>query len=130
MDLMRDSFNRGMLTRVRNWERLKSVTLELKQLLPVLTADTPESIQTSSHVVAMVKSAGRDIYIIAANYERAATEAEIRIPGVRQATAEAMFDQGSVRIKDGKLTLGFEPIQSHVYRIRPEQIIAREDQGQ
>ena len=130
--LMLDKYQRGStMTRVRNWERLKSVTLELQQLLPLLTADTPESIQTSSHVTAMVKSDGRDIYIIAANYERAATEADIRIPGVREATAEAVFGQeGTVQIKDGKLTLGFEPIQSHVYRIRPEQIIAREDQGQ
>ena len=118
------------MTRVRNWERLRSVTLELEQLLPLLTADTPESIQTSSHVTAMVKSDGRDIYIIAANYERAATKAEIRIPGVRQATAEAVFDKGAVQIQNGKLTLDFEPIQSHVYRIRPEQVVAPEDQEQ
>ena len=127
--LMHDKYQRGSaMSRVRNWERLKSVSLELKQLLPVLTADTPESIQTSSHVTAMVKSDGRDIYIIAANYERSSTTAEIHIPGVRQATAEAVFDKGTAQIQNGKLTLEFEPIQSHVYRIRPEKVVAGDGQ--
>ncbi len=66
-----------------------------------------------------------------ANCDRSPKKAEISIPGVSHSTAETVFDKGkrAVQIKDGELTLEFEPIQSHVYRIRPDQIVAREDQG-
>jgi hypothetical protein len=101
-----------------NWERLKTVTLELKELLPLLTADTPETIQEKDRVVAMVKSDGEDTYIIAANYERRPTETVIEVPGIANATAEVMFGEGAADIRDGKLAAEFEALESRVYRLR------------
>ena len=79
---LRNSREGSEVTGEQHWERLKSVTLELKQLMPLLTADTPETIQERDRVVAMVKSDGTDTYIIVANYERKPTETMIAIPGI------------------------------------------------
>ena len=100
-----------------HWERLKSVTLELKQLMPLLTADTPETIQSKDRVVAMVKSDGADTYIIAANYERSPTKTELDVPGITNAMAEILFGEGSAEIENGKLPLSLEALESRVYRI-------------
>ena len=100
-----------------HWERLKSITLELKQLMPLLTADTPETIQTKDRVVAMVKSDGRDTYIIAANCERRPTEVELDVPGIANATAEVLFGKGSAKVEAAKLPISLEAIESRVYRI-------------
>ena len=100
-----------------HWERLRSVTLELKQLMPLLTADTPETIQTKDRVVAMIKSDGRDTYIIAANYERRPTETELDVPGITNAAAEILFGKGSTTVEAGKLPISLEAIESRVYRI-------------
>jgi len=104
---------------------LTSITRELQQLYPLLTADTPELIQENNHVVAMVKSDGQDIYVIAANYERKPTETVIQIPGIRQATAEVMFGEGSAQVLNGELACSLEAIESRVYRIRGDQEIVR-----
>jgi len=101
-----------------HWERLTTVTLELKQLLPVLTADTPETIQDENHVVAMVKSDGQHTYIIAANYERKPTRTAIRVPGVERATAEVLFGAGTAEVRDGILPADFEPLESRVFRLQ------------
>ncbi len=104
-------------------EWLKTVTRELRQLQSVLTADTAELIQDSNHVVAMVKSDGRDIYIIAANYERSSTETVIEVPGVQHATAKVMFAEGSAEVANGQLACSFEAIESRVYRIRMDESV-------
>lgn len=107
------------------WNWLASVTRELHQLQPVLTADTPEMFQDSDHVVSLVKSDGRDLYVIAANYERQPTETVIYLPGLRQAKAEVMFDGGNAEVRGGELACKLESIESRVYRIRRENITAR-----
>ena len=100
-----------------HWERLKSVTLELKQLTPLLTADTPETIQSKDRVVAMVKSYGSHTYVIAANYERKPTKTVLDVPGITSATAEVLFGTGSAQVKDGKLPIALEAVESRVFRI-------------
>jgi hypothetical protein len=98
--------------------RLFSVTRQLQVLQPVLTASTAESIQDANHVVAMVKSDGTDLYVIVANYERAATEVALDIPGVREGTAEQLFVPGTVAVTEGQLKCALGPIESRIYRIR------------
>lgn len=105
------------VTPADHWDRLKSVTLELKHLMPLLTAERPESIQTKDRVVAMVKSDGIDTYIILANYERQPTETVIDVPGVSDATAVGVFGEKSAKVENGKLAVSLEPIESRVYRV-------------
>ena len=100
-----------------HWNRLTSVTRELNRLMPLLTADTPETIQSKDHVVAMTKSDGVDTYMIIANYERRPTETVLEVPGVANATACGVFGEKSAKIENGKLALSLEPIESRVYRI-------------
>lgn len=103
-----------------HWERLKSVTLELKQLMPLLTAETPETIRDRDHVVAMVKSDGTDTYIIVANYERKPTETVLDVPGVADATVEGIFGEESAQIEGGKLAIRLDAIESRVYRVKTD----------
>jgi len=127
MGLMIDRYQTGgYLSRVEHWEWLKQVVGELNQLMPVLTADTPELIQDQDRVVTMVKSDGQDIYIIAANYERQPTQTRISVPGIRQASAELMFEPGDpVSIENGGFIATFGPVESHIWRITPGQIHQR-----
>jgi hypothetical protein len=115
--LMDESKTRGG-DRQEYLERLFSVTRQLQTLQPLLTADTPESIQVANHVVAMVKSDGKDVYVILANYEREPTEAIVTLPDVLQGTAEQLFTTGSVALAGGQLKCSLGPIESRVYRLR------------
>ncbi len=117
--LLGDQMTRGLMPRVRLWEDLKSVVGELNALMPLLTADTEETRAEANGVASMVKSDGNDLYIVAVNYERRRTEAAIEIPGVRGGTAEGVFGKGSLRIRNGKLSLRFAPLEAKVLRVRP-----------
>jgi hypothetical protein len=101
----------------QRWERLRSVTLELKQLMPLLTADTNEVISENGSIVAMVKSDGRDTYVIAANYERKPAETIVDIPGIDAATADIVFGQGNAEVRSGKLAVRLDSVESRVYKI-------------
>ncbi len=116
--LIRDEWNRGLLPRVKLWEELTKVVGELNQLMPVLTADTPETFHSENHVAAMIKSDGRDTYVIACNYERKPTKTVIEVPGVQAGGAEVMFTGGRAAIVDGKLEAAFAAMESRVYRIK------------
>jgi len=105
-----------------HWEWLSATTRELKQLEPLLTADTPELRAMKNNVASMVKSDGSDIYIIAANYERTPTQTVISVPGIKYAVAEIMFEGGEAEVVEGELQCGFEEVESRVYRLRPESI--------
>ena len=115
--LMDESKTRGG-DREEYLERVLSVTRELKQLQPLLTADTKEIVQDKDSVISMIKSDGQDTYIIMANYERRPTKTVISIPGVKQGTAEVVFGKGIATIVEGKLTCDLEAIESRVYRIK------------
>ncbi len=124
MDLMLDRGQvGGYLSRVENWERLKQVVSELNQLMPLLTADTKETIDDKDNVRTMVKSVGKDTYIIAANMERQPTRTSITVPGIRKAKAQLMFENGKpVTIENDSFTASFGPVESHVWRVRRSQI--------
>lgn len=115
--LIGDDWNRTLLGRVRLWDDLKSVVGELNALMPVLTADTEESIQITGSAVAMVKSAGKNMYIIVANHERSATAMGVELRGVGAATAELLFEDGTANVVDEKLHLELAPLECRVYRI-------------
>jgi hypothetical protein len=117
---LKNSREGSQVTGQDHWKRLKSVTLELKQLTPLLTADTPETIQSRDRVVAMVKGDGTHTYIIAANYERKPTKTVLEVPGVTKAKAEILFGEGSRHVKNGKLPITLEAVESRVYRIPVE----------
>lgn len=108
----------GGTTAQEHWARLKSVTLELKKLMPMLTSDASETIANNNSVVSMVKSDGKYTYVIAANYERKPTETTISIPGVNRAVAKVMFGGGSSTITNGRLPVQLDSIESRVYRIK------------
>jgi len=115
--LIGDDWARGILPRVKFWEQLKSVVGELNVLMPVLTADTPEIIADNNRVATLIKSDGRDTYIIAVNYERSARETLIELPTLRQGLAQAVFGQGEFDLADGKLEMEFEPLEVKVLRL-------------
>ena len=115
--LIGDDWNRTLLGRVRLWEDLKEVVGELNALMPVLTADTPESLQWNGAVAAMVKSDGKDTYVIVSNHERREAEMAVEVPGMTNAEAQRMFEQGSATVEEGVLTLPLAPLEARVYRI-------------
>ncbi len=99
--------------------RLKPLVSELSQLMPMLTSDATETIDDKDDVRTMVKTVGKDTYIIAANMERKPTQTSITIPGIRNAKAELLFERGKpVSVENGSLTASFRPLESHVWRIR------------
>ena len=65
----------------------------------------------------MVKSDGTHTYVIAANYERKPTKTVLDVPGITKAKAEMLFGEGSTYVKNGKLPITLEAIESRVYRI-------------
>jgi hypothetical protein len=99
------------------WQRLSSVTRELHELAPVLAAETPETFLQQDNVVALIKSDGRDLYIIAANYERKPTKTVLQVPGIVNASAQMVFGEGTAPVVEGKLTLSLDGIESRVYRV-------------
>jgi len=119
--LMRDDWNRTLLGRAVLWENLREVVGELNELMPLLTATTPETIADRDRVVSLVKSDGRDTYVIAANYERGATATTIEVPGVDVGTAKVMFGEPRATdalIKNGKFSLDLYGLETRVYRVR------------
>lgn len=115
--LIRDEWNRALLPRVKLWEDLREVVGELNALMPLLTATTPETRQDRDGVVAMVKSDGQAVYLVAANYERKPTETTVGVPGVGNAIAKVAFGEGQAEIVDGKLRLSLLPLETRVLRI-------------
>jgi len=107
----------GGTTREEHWDRIATVVGELRALMPLLTADTPETIVQQDNVVAMAKSDGKDTYVIAANYERTPTQTVLTIPGIETATAQVVFGEGQAEITDGKLTVNLGAVESRVYRV-------------
>ncbi len=99
------------------WQRLSGVTRELRELSSVLTAETPEILLRQDNVATLIKNDGRDIYIIAANYERKPTKTTLQVPGVVNASAQMVFGEGATPVVAGKLTLSLNSIESRVYRI-------------
>lgn len=99
------------------WERLSSVSRELHDLTPVITAETPETFFRQDNVAALIKSDGRDLYIIVANYERKPTKTVLQVPGIEKSSAHMVFGEGMAPVIDGKLTLDLNSIESRVYRI-------------
>jgi len=116
--LIGDEWNRGLLPRVKLWEELKGVVQELNVLMPVLTADRPETIHAANGIVALVKDDGKDTYVIAANHERKPSETSVSIPGMGDAKAEILFQGGSATIAGGKLDIALDSIESRVYRVK------------
>ena len=114
---LRSEVRPGGTTAEDHWKCLATVVGELNELMPLLTADTQETIVDKNHVVAMIKSDGTDTYIIAANYERQPTQIVWTIPGVQTATAEVVFGEGSQEIEDGKLVVSLDSTETRVYRL-------------
>lgn len=99
--------------------RLRHVSRELRDLTPVLTAPTAETLLNQDRCVALIKRDARGATtIIIANYERQPTETVLQVPGVTNATAEVMFGEGSAPVVDGKLSVRLDGIESRVYRVQ------------
>ena len=93
---------------------------ELNELMPLLTATTPEVIQDKDHVVTMVKSDGRDTYVIAANYEREPAKTTMAVAGVPRGTAEVVFGEpgtSDATIEESEFAADFRPLETRVYRV-------------
>jgi hypothetical protein len=119
--LMQDEWNRSLLGRAVLWENLKEVVGELNVLMPLLTATTEETVAARDYVVSMVKSDGRDTYVIAANYERGATTTTIEVPGLKTGIAEVVFGEPRAKnapIRNGQFTLDLHGLETRVYRVR------------
>ncbi len=97
--------------------RVFSVTKELRALSPLLTAATTETFSRKDNIVSLIKSDGRDLYIITANYERKPTKTELQVPGIVNGTARVVFGVGTAPVVGGKLTLSLNSIESRVYVI-------------
>ena len=89
--------------------------------MPVLTATTPEVIQDQGQVVALVKSDGRNTYVIASNYERESTRTRIGVAGMDRGTAEVLFGgpgTSDATVSGGQFAADFRPLETRVYRVR------------
>jgi hypothetical protein len=117
LSAMRKYVREGGTSAEEHWRRVSSVARELRDLSPVLTAETPETFSQKNNVVALIKSDGRDLYIIAANYERKPTKTVLQMPGIENATAQMVFGERTAPVVEGRLTLNLDSIESCVYRI-------------
>lgn len=57
-------------------------------------------------------------YLLAVSVEPAAKQFSIRMPQVQATSAEVLFEQRNVAVKDGTISDGFAPLGVHVYRIK------------
>ncbi len=114
---LRSEGREGGPTADEYFARLRTVTKELQTLLPVLTAQTPETLVQQDRTVSLVKSDGQDVYVIIANMERRPTHTTLAVPGVTDAKAGPMFGEGSAPVTAGQLTLDLDSLESRVYRV-------------
>jgi len=101
---------------------LKEINAEVKQLAPVLNSPTVEkgaTVRTAmgGRVDVMVKRHEGATYIFAVNMKRQPEKPEIVVSGVRAGTAEVLFENRSVPVRNGAIVDEFAPYAVHRYRI-------------
>ncbi len=80
--MMADDVNRGWLNRTERWNTLVELTTEIRALLPVLNSPGPQFLFDNNHIATLVKSDGKDIYAISANYAFETSSTEITRGGL------------------------------------------------
>jgi len=103
-------------------QALKEINAEVKQLAPVLNSPTVENGATvrptmGGRVDVMVKKYGGATYLFAVNMKRQAEKPEITVAGVRNGTAEVLFENRTVEVRNGKIVDEFAPYAVHRYKI-------------
>ncbi|MBM4036009.1 MAG: hypothetical protein FJ291_30110 [Planctomycetes bacterium] len=103
---------------------LAPINAEVHKLAPVLNSPTiPDGATVKpsmgSRVDAMVKRHEGATWVFAVNMYRKPEKPAIAIKGIRDGTAEVLFEGRTVPIKGGVLTDDFAPYAVHRYRIGP-----------
>lgn len=102
---------------------LKPMLGEIHELAPVINSPTVvdgAAVKTAmdSRVDTLVKRHDGATYVLAVNMYRRAEKPEIVVAGVRNGSAEVLFENRTVPVKNGALVDEFAPYAVHRYRIR------------
>ena len=75
------------------------------------------AIKQGRRVDYLVKEKDGAVYLFAVNMYREPATAEFRVPGVKDASAEVLYEGRAVEVKNGTFTQAFAPYAVHRYRI-------------
>ena len=106
------------------WAEMKKLVAEVKALSPVLLGSANGGVRFSAGaentVHGLAARDGRDLYLITVNAEdRDAGRVELSVKDLpARGEAEVLFEGRSVDVVDGKITDGYGPCASHVYRVQ------------
>jgi hypothetical protein len=104
-------------------EALKPIIAGIQGLAAVINSPTVEdgaSVKNTlgSRVDTLVKQHDGATYVLAVNMYRKLEKPKITVKGVKDATAEVLFEDRTVPVKDGVIVDDFAPYAVHRYRIR------------
>ncbi len=98
---------------------IKRVVAELNELMPLLTATTPDQRgrDADRHVYWLVKSDGTDTYLVACNYEAEEVDVPIPLPEIPSGDAVEVPTGRRVAVSEGVLADHFAGFETHIYRL-------------
>jgi len=109
----------GMPSTRKEWKRFVGLAAEVKTLNDVLLSVEPRpgfTQQYSIDISATSRLYKGSAYVIAVNGSREPVDEIFKLPGV-SGTAEVLFENRKLEVKDGRLADTFKPLQRHVYKI-------------
>jgi len=105
----------------RIWGTMKRISLEIKELTPVLTSPTSEKTVgvSNEHINRILKETDDAYYLITVSDSTETLKAvTLELPWLTETVkAEVMFEDRSATVKVGRLVDDFTTYQRHVYRI-------------
>lgn len=106
------------------WERLVNLSLELRELAPVILSPQPkwEAKVDNEHIHFAIREYGGKLYIITVNSSaEPQRDVKINLPWLRQnLRARVLFENREVTIRNGALIDNFAGYERHVYEVEGE----------
>jgi hypothetical protein len=102
------------------WESMVKISIELKELTPVLTSITSDKEVTVSdkNIHAIMKEVDDNLYLIAVSAKpEPIFGVRITLPKIGEDNARVLFENRSVPIEDGVIADDFNVYERHVYEI-------------
>ena len=110
------------------WDEVKRLIKEIKQLSPVLLAETPEwrlaaqAADSSVHV--LPKAYGGDLYLVTVNGSRNGADATFMLSSmVPSSDVEVLLEDRTVKAEGGGFTDRFSGFGTHVYRVKKREAV-------
>lgn len=112
----------GLSKSVEHWEKIKSLNKEIQFLAPVLFSpeEVPQIKVSNNSIRYLLKKYQETWYLISLNREEEDIEATIDLSslGLKDKSAEVLFEDRKIEIEKGRFTDKFAPFQRHIYKIR------------